>query len=237
MRYSWGKKIFFMAYHLYKRYFEAGEIGALRAYVSPGSLVVDVGANVGFFTLRFAQWVGSDGCVIAIEPEVRNFDELNRRLKSAGVESDVETYQAVADHADGDVCLVINKDHPGDHKIGDEGIAVSALAVDGLVMDQRLSVSLIKIDVQGAEMRVLLGAERCLMRYRPALFIEVDAGALARFGTSPAEIFGFLSNFDYVPHRLLKTGAEVLDEAAVDDLFARYGYVDILFLAVPDNRH
>jgi hypothetical protein len=54
----------------YKRLIEAGPVDQLRELVTRGSTVIDVGANIGFFSLRFARWVGPSGRVIAIEPEV-----------------------------------------------------------------------------------------------------------------------------------------------------------------------
>ena len=61
---------------IYKQYFEAGPIDRLQEFVPSGSLVIDVGANVGFFSLRFAKWVGKGGKVISIEPEDRNYNRL-----------------------------------------------------------------------------------------------------------------------------------------------------------------
>jgi hypothetical protein len=58
-------------YLVQKQYFEAGPIDRLREFVPAGSLVIDVGTNVGFFSLRFASWVGDCGKVVAIEPEDR----------------------------------------------------------------------------------------------------------------------------------------------------------------------
>jgi hypothetical protein len=66
------ERVFLVLYAGYKRHFEAGPIERLQEFIPPGSLVIDVGANVGFFSLRFAQWVGLGGEVIAIEPEARN---------------------------------------------------------------------------------------------------------------------------------------------------------------------
>src|SRR5260370_18934326 len=63
------ERVFLVLYAGYKRHFEAGPIERLQEFIPNGSLVIDVGANVGFSSPRFAQWVGSGGEVIAIEPE------------------------------------------------------------------------------------------------------------------------------------------------------------------------
>jgi FkbM family methyltransferase len=231
LRYQWGRRLFFAIYDVYKKMFEAGEIDRLRIYVPEDSLVVDVGANVGFFTMRFANWVGRQGCVIAIEPEARNFAELQRRVVANAYSDVVEAHNAVADRVAGEVWLAVNPDHPGDHKIGNEGVAVRALTVDGLCSAHGRPLAFMKIDVQGAEMRVLAGAQAVLEKDQPVLFVEVDSAALSRFGTSTDELLSFLSRFGYVPHAIDRTGAKVLPRQQLDALIARNGYTDILFIA------
>ena len=71
-------------YLAYKRLIEAGPVDGLRGVVATGSTVFDVGANIGFFSFRFARWVGPEGRVIAIEPEARNIASLRRRVARAG---------------------------------------------------------------------------------------------------------------------------------------------------------
>src|SRR5882757_11076400 len=78
-------RAFLALYPLYKKYFEAGPIDRLREFVPSGSLVIDVGANVGFFSVRFAEWVGDGGKVISIEPEDRNYDSLVWALRREGL--------------------------------------------------------------------------------------------------------------------------------------------------------
>lgn len=228
-----GRRAFFALYDLYKLGFEAGPIEQLRPYAPEGALVIDVGANVGFFTLRFARWVGPEGRVIAIEPEQQNFAELTRRLEEGKLAKRVEAHRAVADANPGEVRLVINPDHPGDHRLGEQGLPVPAVTIDGLTEHLSRTPSLIKIDVQGAEMRVLAGAERTLQHAKPALFIEVDPANLASFGSDAPQLFAYLEQFGYRPFRLQQDGpARPLLQPEKDALCAQRGYADILFTAV-----
>ena len=94
-------RLFLAVYGIYKRYFEAGPIDRLQEFVPPGSLVIDVGANVGFFSLRFARWVGAEGKVIAIEPEERNCKNLVKAVAREGLSERVEIRKAVAAAAAG----------------------------------------------------------------------------------------------------------------------------------------
>ncbi|MCW8951374.1 MAG: FkbM family methyltransferase [Rhodospirillales bacterium] len=231
---SLGRWLFERAYDSYKEIMEAGEVDALNRFVPSGSVVIDVGANTGFFTRRFAKWVGKAGRVIAIEPEAQNFDRLTRRLASSGLSDVVECIQAVAAELQGELVLAINPDHPGDHRIGAEGVPVRAVTLDGLMLERDwLEVSLVKIDVQGAEGRVLEGACDLLLRHKPALFIEFDERAFSSQGTSTQKMLGFLAGHGYVAHLMGKGGiVEKLTDGRIIDMMASGGYHDLLFLPV-----
>src|ERR1043165_9432642 len=95
LRTRMGSSLFVACYDLYKDFFEASGNHALAGRVAPGSWVIDVGANIGFFTARFARWVKDGGRVIAIEPDSENLELLHRRLANAGRAS-VDVHQAVA---------------------------------------------------------------------------------------------------------------------------------------------
>lgn len=231
-------RLFLAAYGFYKSHVEAGPVDRLQEFVPPGSLVIDVGANVGFFALRFAKWVGAEGKVIAIEPERQNCANLTGALAREGVAQRVDVREAVAAAAPGSMLLEINPLHPADHKLSRDGtgVAVDAVTLDGLVREcGGLSPSLIKIDVQGAEMLVLQGAAAILKASRPALFVELHEEGLNRFGTSVAAILTHLAGHFYQPYWLMRSGSH--PKASADEIHAavaKVGYVDILFLKSPE---
>jgi FkbM family methyltransferase len=228
------ERMFLTLYAAYKKYFEAGPIDRLKEFVPSGSLVIDVGANVGFFSVRFAKWVGDGGKVISIEPEDRNYDSLVWALRREGLLSRAETLKAVAAAVRGMAFLEINPLHPADHKLSQDGsgLPVKAVVLDDLVQDKSdLRVSLIKIDVQGAEMLVLEGASGILKTSGPALFVELHEVGLRKFGTSVAAILAHLSHYGYEAFWLMRTGAhKKASPAEIHAKVARIGYVDVLFL-------
>lgn len=230
-----GRGLFERSYDLYKTVLEAGPIGALQRFVEPGSTVIDVGANLGFFSRRFARWVVDGGRVVAIEPEPENCQRLQRALVAQGVNHVVDVVEAVAAESTGTRMLEINPDHPGDHRIGKHGLEVAAVTLDSLVAERGWpKISLIKIDVQGAEQAVLEGARRTLQRSRPALFVEIDDDALRRMGASAESLLSWLMEEGYAPHRLERSGiAPVMTVREVlDYLGKRRSYCDLLFLSV-----
>jgi FkbM family methyltransferase len=226
----WARRAFESLYIAYKRLLEAGPIEMVGDV--KGTTVIDVGANIGYFTLQFARWVGPGGRVIAIEPEARNFASLRRRLQRAGGAATVECIQAVAAEKPGELRLAVNPTHPGDHQIAVEGEPVRAVTLDELAEGETRRVSFIKIDVQGAESMVLAGARAILEKDRPALFVEVDDEGLRGFGSSARELFETLARLGYEPQRRTRGRFEpVADTEAMLAETAGGSYADVLFLA------
>jgi FkbM family methyltransferase len=225
---------FLVLYLLYKNYLEGGSIERLREFVPSGSLVIDVGANVGFFSLRFAEWVGDTGKVISIEPEQRNYAGLVSSLERAGLLARVQALRAVAAAEPGTALLEINPLHPADHKLSRDnvGVPVTAVTLDGLVSDRdRLRPALVKIDVQGAEMLVLQGMTGILETARPVLFVELYERGLNMFGASVSAVLNLLAGYGYEPHWLERNGPQKASPSDVHARIARTDYVDVLFLA------
>lgn len=233
MKWPPARRVFLIFYAAYKTWIESGPVERLHEYVPAGSLVIDIGANVGFFTLKFARWVGASGKVIAVEPDEENFVYLTTMIAKAHHASRVSAHHGAAAAKDGVLRLHRNELHPGDHRLAldGRGIEIPAFAIDSLVeSDDAARVSLIKIDVQGAEMMVLNGAWRTIEASRPALFVELDDTALRDFGSSAADILDALEARNYLAYRLLPKGEPrrlsretILDNVAND-------YIDVLFL-------
>ena len=230
-----GRVLFERSYAFYKTWVEAGAVDQLRTLILPGSTVVDVGANIGFFTRRFAQWVGPSGHVIALEPETQNFERLKQAVAKDGVAARVETILAAAGESDGVVRLRINPQHPGDHRIelpdSTQGHNVPMVRLDDLLAARGWpTVSLVKIDVQGAEERVLMGAEQTLTTARPAWFVEVDDAHLRAMGSSAEALMRRFTTHGYAVRRVLKQGVSApSDPAAILANMPAGGYEDLLF--------
>lgn len=229
---SLGRFLYKHAYFVYKRHLEAGSLQPLRNLVDPGSWVVDVGANIGFFSVLFCQWTSAGGRVLALEPEPRNYGFLLDSVGKWRRQGKVETLPLAVDCADGAAKLTLNPAHPGDHRLGTSGLDISTVTLDSVLAERNWPpVSLVKIDVQGAEMRVLSGAAETIARLAPAFFVELDASALARFGSSPQAIFTLLAAAGYTAHSLDKQGLSLpLSPDAVASSAGSRSYTDILFL-------
>jgi len=192
-----GSAVFFAAYRVYKRVWEP-DTGFLREYVAPNTWIVDVGANIGYFSERFCAWVSGEGRVLAFEPEQRNFDELVRSAKRRGFSQRLIARRAAVAEIDGEVPLQLNPDNPADHRIGRSGVPTESVRMDTVMsLLNWPRVSLIKIDVQGAEQRVLDGARQTLAKNRPVLMLEIDDEALRAFGSSARSLEEFVTGLGY----------------------------------------
>jgi len=231
-----GYTAFERCYDLYKARLEAPWLRHVAPLVTPGSTVVDVGAHVGFFTQRFARAVGDAGQVLAMEPEPTNYTRLCRRIARAGLGARVTACNVAAVEAPGDYFLRLNPHHPGDHQLASDGLKVVGRTVDELVATRTLPpVSVIKLDVQGAEARILAGAETTLQRYRPALLVEVDDQRLRGQGSSAPELLDSLAARGYKPRHLTGRGiSRVLTRGdALGVAGSAGGYADFLFESQP----
>ena len=160
---------------LYGEY-SSGEADLFARLLGPGMVAIDVGANIGCHTLAMARLVGPSGAVIAFEPQRIVYQNLCANIALNAL-ANVHTVNMAAGCDAGSASLP-NIDYAAAGNFG--GVALSGVpggekvqvvAIDSLPLD---ACHLIKIDVEGMEYDVLLGAERTVARHRPALYIEND---------------------------------------------------------------
>ena len=124
--------------------------------VRAGDVVIDGGANVGFFTVLLSRLVGSDGLVIAVEPSERNFNKLKDNLALNGCEN-VVLHKKALSHDNAPVRFYQHEDNGQDGCFGDgEHRMVPAVTLETLALGR--IVRLIKLDIEGYEANALRGA-------------------------------------------------------------------------------
>jgi FkbM family methyltransferase len=191
----------FLAYAL-QRTHEPATTALFRQVVHPGDVVVDLGANLGYFTLLAARLVGPRGRVFSFEPEPTNFSYLARNISVNGYDHVTAYQKAVADGY-GSTKLFICTYDSGHHTIRQfDGIAAYAhgrpartewIDIDTVPLDDFLGeegprVGVVKMDIEGAEALALAGMRRLLSRNKDLrMFAEFFPLLLTKMGSSPED--------------------------------------------------
>lgn len=173
----------------------------IAQHVSEGMHVIDVGANIGYHTLRMARAVGNSGRVIAVEPTTRAVTRLRRNLELNGIRNVGVVVAAVADYDKAAADLALQSSYPLSGEKPMEHVRVPVMTLDSLVATSAFErLDFIKIDVDGFEAQVLRGARESLRRFRPVLFFEVTPSSLEAAGESLADMVDSLSTLGYSVH-------------------------------------
>ena len=177
---------------------EAEESRLLMSLLGNGQTFVDVGANIGYFTLLGSALVGSAGKVYAFEPDPDNFRLLveNCHLNKL---SNVACEEAALSDRNGSGTLYLSDDNLGDHTIyaadGERpACAIRLLQGDDYFSGRAGGIDVIKVDVQGAEYAVLQGMASVLNRALPALtlILEFSPNSLRAAGSSGKQLLQLL---------------------------------------------
>jgi len=189
--------------------YEPAETALVQRLVEPGSTVLDIGANIGYYTLQFAELVGASGRVIAYEPDPANFELLERNTQLNGY-LNVTLVQRAASNTAGILNLHRSITNWGDSRIFDSHDGRSTVEIASIRLDDHLadldSVSFIKMDIQGAEGVALEGMMGLLGRSPQAkILTEFWPEGLAGCGTSPQ---AFLDSITALGFALYEVGEE-----------------------------
>lgn len=171
--------------------YEPAETALFRCEIRPGQVVLDIGANIGYYTLIAAKLVGPKGRVVAFEPDPANFALLKKNVEANG-HRNVTLFQKALSDRTGKAKLYLNPTNKGDHRLYDSGdgrsfVTVTMARLDDVLLKMDRQVHFIKMDVQGAEASALGGMRGLLRRNRSLkLVTEFSPGALRLQGSDPA---------------------------------------------------
>lgn len=171
--------------------------------IRPGDVFVDVGANIGYYTVLAAKLVGEEGHVYAFEPDPTSFAILKANVERNGL-SNVTLEQKALSNEPGSLRLFLAPDNKGDHRIFDEeGAARPFLDVEAMRLDdyapiKNRKIDFIKVDTQGAEGLILQGMiETIAANPKLVMVMEYTPSALRAVGTDPSEFLAALQKMDF----------------------------------------
>lgn len=198
--------------HLFRRLAQEGSFepacaAAVRRTLRLDRDAIDVGANVGFFSVLFGKLLAPGKRVLAIEPVPAALGFLRANIELNGLADKVEVFEgaAGATKTTQRMELVPGREeysalhivHPSVAEHQREAVDVGIDTIDALVEARQLNPGFIKVDVEGSELLVLRGAEATLQRFRPHLLVEYAPKLLEAGGFSGDELLATLKNHGY----------------------------------------
>lgn len=210
------------AHRYFRDNYEADLFHFLRGIVRPGAVVIEIGANVGIFTVLLARWSAPGGRVYAFEPTPKAKAALDDHLMLNGVEDMVTVIPAALSDSPGESQFYVDETSgqntlSGTHsRMPDaECITVSVDTLDVFCHANNVTPNLIKIDVEGFEYHVLRGSLLTLLHAAPRVVIEFHPMFWGEIGVTQSDIEEFLDRAQYACTPI--TGQR--------DMYQEYGHV------------
>jgi FkbM family methyltransferase len=223
---------------------EPYETSLLLSLLQEGNVFVDVGANIGYFTVLAGSVVGEGGAVFAFEPDPDNFSLLQANTGLNGLQDRVIAVEAGLAADDGDGRLFLSEDNLGDHQIyategGRSSLAISLYNGSQYLAGKLSRLDLLKVDTQGSEYQVMAGLLPLLQRLPriPRIIIELTPLSLRQAGASGRALIELLATLgqplwiiDHIEHRLAASNAQELSQWCddVDAVAGDSGFMNIL---------
>ena len=190
--------------------YEHEVVSVFLSQIKHGDTVIDVGAHVGQYTL-FAAGIG---CTVhSFEPEPRTFATLSANVAQNQLVKVSLNQCALAESSRLSALFSANADNIGATSLlpneytRKESTVVRCVALDEYLIEHgNPKVSFIKIDVEGAELNVLRGAQSVLSRDHPKIILEFFESRQAAFGYSCSDVASFLQGFGYRLWRITSSG-------------------------------
>lgn len=201
---------------LHSGYYEPELAEIFLSYVCEDRDVIDVGANIGFYTVAAARKVKT-GRVLAIEPTAGAYGRLISNIDRNGVGDWVEVFHGLASDHIGNAEMhsipgmeeyssIAPLVHSAITEQSFEKTSSPVSTIDELVKTRNLNPSIIKVDVEGAESLVFAGARETLTNIRPVVLSELAPELLLAFGIASEAIIKMFEDLDYVVTDPLEPG-------------------------------
>ncbi len=207
--------------------YEPKDFGMLLALVPRGATFVDVGANIGWYSVHVAV-ADPTARVIAVEPIPSSFRWLSAAVAANGLRN-VSTVNAAVGAARGELTLFVDATisgaasaAPSTGEAGLEQVRCPVVTIDELVAEHDARADVLKLDIEGGELFALRGASEVLTTQRPIVFCEMLRKLARPFGYHPNEIIGLMAGHGYGCYRAVADRLvpfSLMDENTVETNF------------------
>jgi FkbM family methyltransferase len=193
----------------------------IRKFVHPNDVCLDVGANMGEFSLLMAKMSGAGGAVLAFEPAPIVHKQLTDHIALNGVSDRIQAFRIALSNTNGEAEFSF-----GDESTLNQGLGSLVSGKNELVnrtemiQTQTLTdfakerdlkkIDFIKVDIQGGEPLFLQGARDAILRYRPTILMEISPADLACLKWTPLMLFEFFDSIGYCLSLISDTERELV---------------------------
>jgi len=173
----------------------------ISSRIKPDMIVLDIGADIGYYTLLFSKLVGPKGKVYSFEPIPKAKWYLDKNIKNNKL-NNVRTFSFALFDRSGRMCLedpfIKSKINLSKKILGKNDIMVETKIFDNWrLKNVKEKTDLVKIDTEGSEMNILRGMKATLQKEHPAILVEVHPYQLKSFGFTARDLVQFLTTFAY----------------------------------------
>lgn len=183
-----------------------------KSILKKGDYVLDVGANIGFHTLYFAELVGENGKVTSFEPVPYNFKTLDNNVKLNGF-NHIHLNNIALGNRNEQINIAADQEsrNPGAFNLFDQSGNTTIICCigDEVIKDEK--VDFIKIDVEGYESFVIEGLLETIKKHRPTIIFEYDIHYHKKTGLTKDFIFLLLRDLNYHFMHIYEDGPKALD--------------------------
>lgn len=226
----------------YRGIYDDELITVVRSILNPDSIFIDVGANIGFYTISIAAWIKSkngSGQVIAFEPFDGNYQRLIENIKLNNLENSITTHKIGLSNESAESLITLREDFlygsgtgnaaiPTD-EVFDAGFKTAPIHLEKLdkifddLYSDKIGIDFIKIDIEGHEDFCLQGGYNTIQEYRPTILMEVNKPYYIARKVKLDDIFNPLLPSEYLLYKKFgnqwKTISSLNECGTIDNVF------------------
>lgn len=204
--------------------YEVEQTNYIKSILKSGDQVLDIGANIGYYSLIIAKKIGPNGKVYCFEPDANNFKILSKNISQNNYSNVSALYNAAVSNENGSLKLFISSVNSGDHRTysseNDRNfVEVKALRLGDVPELKEIKIRLIKMDIQGWEMYAVRGMAHLIEQSKPIVISEFWPIGFKMSNTDPDEYFQFFQRLGYKLFTITETG---LKPVTKEELYAEY---------------
>jgi len=193
-------------------YYEKTLGDLVKKILQPGDVFLDIGANIGYFSLLAANKEPTSK-IISFEPVENLFQKLEKNISINNIRNITGLQVAIGEINEEKELFISAPDNlgmssfqqPENYSGRKEKIRV--INIDHWFKTARLSrVDLIKLDIEGSELAALKGMREVLQNFKPMVIVEINPETLGLFNLTPADIFDYLNKLDFIAYLIAETG-------------------------------